>query len=57
MKSDITETKSKASADIGCMKTVAKFGEKTEISRAPVKWEEPGCTVVRRADIENTVRD
>ena len=57
MKSDVTEMKSKASADIGCMKTVAKFGEKTEISRAPVKWEEPGCTVVKRADIENTVRD
>lgn len=57
MKSDVTEIKNKASADIGCMKTVAKFEEKTEISRAPVEWEEPGCTVVKRADIENTVRD
>ena len=57
MKSEVTEKKSKASADIGCMKTVAKFGEKTEISRAPVKWEQPGCTDVKRTDIENTVRD
>ena len=45
----------KKSTDIGCMKTITTFAEKTEISRSPVEWDNHSCQVKKRVDIDNMV--
>ena len=45
----------KKGTDIGCMKTITTFDEKTEISRSPVEWDNHSCQVKKRVDIDNMV--